>query len=107
MKESHKFFTTNDNVKLHYIEAGEKNEKTIVMIHGWAQSADSFKNQVSGLSEKYHIYALDLRGHGESEKPEEGYRVFRLAKDVHDFIAGLDLNNVVILGHLITTSILT
>jgi pimeloyl-ACP methyl ester carboxylesterase len=99
MKESHKFFSTNDNVRLHYVEAGEKNKTVIVLIHGWAQSADSFKNQVKELSEKYHIYAIDLRGHGESEKPEEGYRIFRLSKDIHDFIEYLDLKDIVILGH--------
>ena len=80
------WFTTNDGVKLHYLEAGSGNP--LVMIPGWSQSAMEFKYQLTGLSDKYHVYALDMRGHGESAKPNHGYRIQRLSADVHDFLAG-------------------
>ena len=54
------WFTTNDGVKLHYLEAGSGNP--LVMVPGWSQSAMEFKYQLTGLSDKYHVYALDLRG---------------------------------------------
>src|SRR5262245_10850326 len=44
------WFTTNDGVKLHYLEAGSGNP--LVMIPGWSQSAIEFKYQLAGLS--YH-----------------------------------------------------
>jgi non-heme chloroperoxidase len=74
------WFTTNDGVKLHYLEAGSGNP--LVMIPGWSQSAMEFKYQLTGLSDKYHVYALDMRGHGESAKPNHGYRIQRLSADV-------------------------
>ena len=77
-------FTTNDGIKLHYLEAGSGNP--LVMIPGWSQSAMEFKYQLTGLSDKYHVYALDMRGHGESAKPNHGYRIQRLSADVHDFL---------------------
>jgi hypothetical protein len=71
---------TNDGVKLHYLEAGSGSP--LVMIPGWSQSAMEFKYQLTGLSDKYHVYALDMRGHGESAKPNHGYRIQRLSADV-------------------------
>ena len=56
-------FITSDGVKLHYLEAGKG--QPLVMIPGWSQSAAQFKHQLSGLSDKYRVIAIDMRGHGE------------------------------------------
>ena len=87
---------TNDGYRLHYQEAGEG--RPLVMIHGWSQSGAMFRHQLAGLSDRYRVIALDLRGHGESDKPDHGYRVARLAKDVYDALAQLGLGDVTILG---------
>jgi pimeloyl-ACP methyl ester carboxylesterase len=47
-----------------------------------------------------------MRGHGESDKPEFGYKISRLAKDVHDMILALDLDEVNILGHSMGSSVI-
>src|SRR5262245_57090454 len=85
------FFTTNDGARLHYVEAGSG--KPLVMIRGWSQTAAQFKAQIEGLSDRYRVIALDMRGHGESEKPTHGYRIHRLSKDVYDFLAANNLSN--------------
>lgn len=95
----HSTFKTNDGVTLHYAQSGENNQQAIVCVHGWAQSADSFKFQVEGLGAKYNVIALDMRGHGESEAPTYGYSMFRMAKDVHDLLETLDLQDVIFMGH--------
>ena len=89
--------TTSDGVNLHYLEAGSGTP--ILMIPGWSQTAEQFKYQLSGLSDRYRVIAVDMRGHGESDKPEFGYKISRLAKDTHDLIQALDLDEVNILGH--------
>ena len=76
------FFTTNDGIRLHYIEAGSG--KPLVMIPGWSQTAAQFRAQLAGLSDRYRVIAIDMRGHGESDKPDHGYRIQRLSADVHD-----------------------
>ena len=52
-----KHFTTSDGVRLHYLEAGSGNP--LVLIHGWSQCAEEFKHQIAGLSNRYHVIAID------------------------------------------------
>ena len=96
--------TTSDGVSLYYLEAGKG--KPILMIPGWSQTAEQFKYQIAGLSDRYRVIAVDMRGHGESEKPEFGYKISRLAKDVRDMILALDLHDVNILGHSMGCSVI-
>jgi pimeloyl-ACP methyl ester carboxylesterase len=96
--------TTSDGVSLYYLEAGSG--KPILMIPGWSQTAEQFKHQITGLSDRYRVIAVDMRGHGESDKPGHGYKISRLAKDVHDMIHALDLDEVNILGHSMGSSVI-
>ncbi len=95
---------TSDGVSLHYREAGSG--PTLLMIPGWSQTAEQFKHQITGLSQSHRVIALDMRGHGRSAKPDHGYRISRLAKDVHDVIEALDLEDVAILGHSMGCSVI-
>ncbi|MGD8715725.1 MAG: alpha/beta hydrolase [Desulfobacterales bacterium] len=99
-----KHITTSDGVKLHYLEAGSG--QALVMIPGWSQTAEQFKYQIQGLSDRYRTIALDMRGHGESEKVVFGYKISRLAKDLYDVLTGLDLDDVVVLGHSMGCSVI-
>ena len=95
---------TADGVTLSYIEAGTG--APLVIIPGWSQTAEQFKGQIEGLSDRYRVIALDMRGHGQSDKPENGYRIARLATDVHDVIEALDLQDVNILGQSMGCSVI-
>lgn len=97
-------FTTSDGVRLHYIEAGSGD--VLVMIPGWSQTAAQFKHQIAGLSDRYRVIAIDMRGHGESDKPEHGYRIHRLSADVHEFLVGNNLRNVTLSGHSMGCSVI-
>lgn len=88
--------TTNDGYKLAYSERGSG--EPLLMIPGWSQSAAMFKHQIAGLSDRYRVITLDMRGHGESDKPEHGYRISRLAKDLYDAIHELQLDGINLLG---------
>lgn len=97
-------FTTSDGVRLHYVEAGSG--KPLVMIPGWSQTAAQFKAQLDGLSDKYHVIAIDMRGHGESDKPNYGYRIHRLSADVHEFLVAKGLKDVTLAGHSMGCSVI-
>ena len=97
-------FKTSDGVKLHYLEAGSGS--ALVLVPGWSQSAEQFKYQLEGLSDRYHCIAVDMRGHGESEKVDFGYKIQRLAKDVHEILTGLGLSDVALLGHSMGCSVI-
>jgi non-heme chloroperoxidase len=91
------YFTTSDGVRLHYLEKGLGTP--LVMLSGWTQSAAQFAAQLEAFSNTFRCLALDFRGHGESERPEHGYRVSRLARDCLDFLDHLGLPDAVLLGH--------
>src|SRR6058998_3881616 len=98
------FVTTNDGYKLRYEEAGSG--KPLVCIPGWSQTAAQWKHQVSGLSDRYRVIAVDMRGHGESTKPDHGYTIQRLAKDVQDLLVALNLTDVTVMGHSMGCSVM-
>ncbi len=96
--------TTKDGVRLHYVERGSG--APLVMIPGWSQSAAQFEAQVEGLSARRRVIAIDMRGHGESDKPEHGYRIQRLAMDLNNAIEALALERVSLLGHSMGCSVI-
>ena len=59
---------TINNVKINYIEQGEGDE-VIVFVHGYAGSLGNWKSVLELLPKEYHAYALDQRGHGQSDNP--------------------------------------
>lgn len=88
--------TTNDGVRLHYEEKGRG--RPLVFIHGWGFSGRYFVRNVDALAEDFRVITLDLRGHGDSEKPDHGYRVPRLAKDLFDLLEALRLEDATAVG---------
>ncbi|WP_320780584.1 alpha/beta hydrolase [Streptomyces sp. CRN 30] len=87
--------TTNDGVRLTYRDSGGDGIP-LVLLHGWGQTQEMFRHQLSGLGRR--VVTLDLRGHGRSEKPRHGYRVARLAGDVLDLVDHLGLGRFDALG---------
>jgi non-heme chloroperoxidase len=86
-----------DGVRLAYLEAGQG--APLLMVPGWSQTAIQFKHQLTGLSDRYRVIAFDPRGHGESDKPDHGYHLARMAMDLREVIDALDLDGAAVLGH--------
>ena len=97
-------FKTNDGYTLRYEEAGTG--KPLVCIPGWSQTAAQFKHQLSGLGERYRVIAVDMRGHGESDKPTHGYTIQRLAKDVQDLLVARNITDATVMGHSMGCSVM-
>ncbi|EPY2303257.1 arylesterase, non-heme chloride peroxidase [Clostridium sporogenes] len=98
------YFLANDNVKIFYEVKGEG--KPIIFIHGWTCNHSFFKKQVETLSKNYKVITYDLRGHGVSERPENGLTMDRMAKDVRDLIQHLNLSDVTLAGWSMGTTII-
>jgi len=71
----------------------------LIMIPGWSQTAAEWRENAEVLTKHRRVIALDMRGHGESDKPKNGYRVARLAKDLSEVLDKLDLSYADLLGH--------
>lgn len=97
---------TSDGVHLKYMQAGPPTGQNVLFIPGWRQSAAQWQKNVKSFSEAgYHVTAYDMRGHGESEKPNFGYRISRFASDLHDLLTQLDLKDTSIVAHSMGSSV--
>ncbi len=94
-----KFVTVND-LRLHYLDWGAEGKQPFVMLHGIGRIAHSFDHIAPHFNQDYHVIALDMRGHGDSQwSPEGAYLVEDYARDLAAFIEQLDLRNVILLGN--------
>jgi pimeloyl-ACP methyl ester carboxylesterase len=82
-------FVTTDNVNLAYWEAGSG--RPLVFIPGWSANGAMYFHLMHLLSKHYHVYVLDVRNQGLSEKAGFGNRIARYAMDVKEFAEHLDL----------------
>jgi pimeloyl-ACP methyl ester carboxylesterase len=81
-------------------ESNQDDRETIIFIHGFANSLQSFKAIAPYLANDYHVIALDMPGFGLSAKPvDHDYSNAPQARVVADFIQVLGLEHVVIGGH--------
>ncbi len=72
-----------------YREAGEENDKTIVLLHGFPTSSHMYRNLIPKLSDQYHVIAPDYPGFGHSSMPsvsEFEYSFDNLAKITNSFL---------------------
>jgi len=94
--EKSEFFTTSDNVRLHYIDAGQG--RAIVFEPGWTMPGDIFQPQIDTLSAKYRVIAVDPRSQGDSDKPADGNYPGRRARDLKELVDSLKLEKPVLVG---------
>jgi pimeloyl-ACP methyl ester carboxylesterase len=95
------------NVKLSYLEWNatsnrENNNQAstkLLLLHGLADHALVWGSLAESLSPDYHIIAPDLRGHGNSTKPDSGYSFQEIIEDLEAFLHSIQWHNVHILGH--------
>ncbi len=88
--------------QFHYQSWGaERNDlPAMVLLHGITSSALSWVRVGPALATRYRVYALDMRGHGESIKPPAGaYSLQHTADDAAAFIDALGLDNPALMGH--------
>ncbi|HKQ99343.1 MAG TPA: alpha/beta fold hydrolase [Pyrinomonadaceae bacterium] len=86
-------------VRLRYAEQGDASGQPVIMLHGVTDSSVSFTPVLPLLSAKYHVYVLDLRGHGDSDRPASGYALTDFAADVLAFMDAKGLKRATIVGH--------
>jgi pimeloyl-ACP methyl ester carboxylesterase len=92
-------FVHTGEIRIAYDVVGRGTE-TVLFVHGNLASRRWWKKVMSLLpSEGYQKIALDLRGCGQSDKPDTGYTIPRMAEDLWDFLRMLSLTEVHFVGH--------
>jgi len=77
------------------------NGSPIVLIHHLAGNTNSWYNQISYFAKKYKVIAYDLRGHGKSAEPKEGFSLEDLAQDLYLLLKKLGIERCSVIGHSI------
>ena len=89
-----------NGIQLHIAEAGQG--PLVLLLHGWPESWYSWRHQLPALAAAgYHGVAPDVRGYGQSEKPEpvEAYRMSALLDDFTGLLDALGEKSAVVVGH--------
>lgn len=88
-----------DGVRLAYFTGGS-GDRTLLFVHGWCCNHTYFAPQADYFAELgFRTVSVDLRGHGDSDKPPGEYPISQFAADVADVIDQLDLDRPVVVGH--------
>jgi len=88
-----------NGIEMVYEECGEKNKRTILLLHGFCGSSHYWHKVCPLLSDKYRIIMPQLRGHGRSSTPNAAYAMEDMAEDIYQLITQLNIDQVVMIGH--------
>src|SRR4051812_24174563 len=105
--QSEKTFDTGE-LKLRYLEegglsagdlsAGGLSAAPMVLLHGLSSSKEAWQPMIADLAARWHIYRPDLRGHGTSDHPADGYATGDYARDIGALLKFIGAPAVV-MGH--------
>jgi len=84
-------FVTNDGVKLSYWETGEG--KPLIFVPGWSANGAEYINVMYLLAKHYHVYVLDPRNQGLSQRVDFGTRISRFSMDLKELTDHLGLRS--------------
>jgi len=87
-----------DGTTLAYEEHGT-GEPALVFVHGWTCDRSFFAPQAEHFARRHRVVAVDLRGHGESDKPEGPYSIATFADDIAYLMERLGQGRAVAVGH--------
>lgn len=95
-------WTEGDSVvqgtQLHYYRTGGA-KPALVLLHGITDDGLCWTPVAQALEPRYDVVMVDLRGHGKSEAPEEGYTLATVAAEVAGLITALGLKKPGLIGH--------
>lgn len=92
-------------ITLEYVETGHRDGTPVVFLHGLADSWSSFAETLEHLPSDIRAYSLTQRGHGDADKPRDGYSPEDMAKDVIGFLDRVGVPAAVLVGHSMGTAV--
>jgi non-heme chloroperoxidase len=118
-------FRASDGARVEYFELGNKDKPTVLISPAFTGSAELYVEKFGSALSEYRVIGIELRGHGKGggckfkghpycsgeQAPDKGkyfgFRIERLAADVHEAITQLDLpKKVVLMGHSLGGNVL-
>jgi pimeloyl-ACP methyl ester carboxylesterase len=95
-----------DNGKVHYYDIGNhKAKNALILIHGWTCNADFWKDSYNAFP-AYRVIAIDLPGHGQSDKPNANYSMEYFARSIDAVMTDAKVKKAVLVGHSMGTPVI-
>ncbi len=97
-------YATLDGARVHYVNYG-KGSEALILIHGWTMNEDNWRDQFTDLAKRNRVIAIDLPGHGKSDKPQVTYSMDFFASAVDAVMRDAKVKRAVLVGHSMGTPI--
>ena len=88
-----------NDVDVNYINYGNKESQTIVLLHGWGQNIEMMKPIGDALKKEFNIIIIDLPGFGESSEPTYVWKLSDYVDSVKTLLDDLKITNPILIGH--------
>lgn len=72
------------DIRPYYIEKGRG--FPLILLHGNGESSGYFRGQIGAFARKFHVYAIDTRGHGRTPRGEKPFTLRQFAEDLREFM---------------------
>ena len=93
-------FVARDAIKLHHLDWGNQGRHPLVLVHGSRLHAHVWNHFSRRFSDRYHVIALDQRGHGDSEwGGRGGYQMEHFYEDLRAVVEARELSRFTLIGH--------
>src|SRR6267143_1765153 len=96
--------TSLDGTRIHYLSYG-KGRDALVLIHGWSCNLDYWRDQIPDFAKRNRVIAIDLPGHGQSDKPETAYTMDLFARAVDAVLRDTKVDRAGLVGHSMGTPV--
>src|SRR6185436_4431642 len=97
-------FATLDGARVHYVNYG-RGKDALVLIHGWTMNVDNWRDNIADLSKRNRVIAIDLPGHGQSDKPPVTYSMEFFARAIEAVMRDAKVQRAVLVGHSMGTPV--
>lgn len=97
-------FAKLDGTRIHYKSYG-KGSEALVLVHGWGCNLDHWRDQIPDFAKRSRVLALDLPGHGQSDKPQTSYTMDLFAQAIDAVMRDSKVERAVVAGHSMGTPV--
>src|SRR6266478_10064295 len=97
-------YASLDGARIRYQSYG-KGREALVLIHGWTCNLDNWREVIPDLSKRSRVIAIDLPGHGQSDKPQLAYTMDLFARAVDAVMQDAGVKRAVLVGHSMGTPV--
>ena len=96
-------YITVEGIQIHYLMKGKG--RPLLLLHGLGASSITWRDNIGSLSENFQVYALDLPGHGDSDKPSIEYKPERILRLIKLTIETLNMDSPAVIGNSVRGSL--